>query len=122
MDAAAVGLPLLVLYLTTLQRDVGIIDSGELAGVAARLGVAHPTGYPLYSMLGRVVAMSAPSGALFSWLSGLSAFSLALASVLFVGLIRELAGIGRNGWSRDWLPRGQWTRAQGVHRRLESRR
>ncbi|MCA9754641.1 MAG: DUF2723 domain-containing protein [Candidatus Eisenbacteria bacterium] len=115
LDAASVGLPLLLLYLATLQRDVGIIDSGELAGVAARLGVAHPTGYPLYSLLGRVAAWMAPGGHLFACLSGLSALSVALAAFLLVGWVRELApldtlGTGRvgrpeSGRRFDWIPR-----------------
>lgn len=42
----------LVVYLFTMSRDVLPIDSGELAAVQYTLGVAHPTGYPLFTMLG----------------------------------------------------------------------
>jgi hypothetical protein len=41
----------LALYLVTLAPDVLAADSGELQGVAAQLGVAHPPGFPLYVML-----------------------------------------------------------------------
>jgi len=41
-------------YLKTLAPTVGFIDSGELAAVAYTLGVAHPTGYPLYTLIGWV--------------------------------------------------------------------
>jgi len=34
-------------------RSVGFTDSGELAVVACTLGIAHPTGYPLFTLLGR---------------------------------------------------------------------
>jgi len=34
-------------------RSVGFTDSGELAAVVCTLGIAHPTGYPLFSLLGR---------------------------------------------------------------------
>lgn len=44
-------------YLLTLSPSVGFIDSGELAAVVMTLGVAHPTGYPLFTILGRVFSM-----------------------------------------------------------------
>ncbi len=40
-------------YLTTMCRSVGFTDSGELATVICTLGIAHPTGYPLFTLLGR---------------------------------------------------------------------
>jgi len=46
----AIGLP-------TMARDVGFIDRGELAAVASTLGIAHPTGYPLLTMLGRLATL-----------------------------------------------------------------
>jgi tetratricopeptide (TPR) repeat protein len=51
------GLILLTIYLTTMCPTVSFIDSGELAAVAGTLGVAHPTGYPLFSIVGRIVTM-----------------------------------------------------------------
>lgn len=39
-------------YCLTLAPGVGFVDSGELAAVCATLGIAHPTGYPLYTLLG----------------------------------------------------------------------
>lgn len=41
-----------ILYYLTLAPSVVQIDSGELAAVQSLLGIAHPTGYPLFSMLG----------------------------------------------------------------------
>jgi hypothetical protein len=38
-------------------RSVGFTDSGELAAVVSTLGIAHPTGYPLFTVLGRCVIM-----------------------------------------------------------------
>jgi hypothetical protein len=43
----------LCVYLTTMCRSVGFTDSGELATVVCTLGIAHPTGYPLFTLLGR---------------------------------------------------------------------
>jgi hypothetical protein len=44
-------------YATTMCRSVGFTDSGELAVVAGTLGIAHPTGYPLFTLLGRCWTM-----------------------------------------------------------------
>lgn len=41
-----------VVYLMTLAPSVVEIDSGELAAVQYNLGIAHPTGYPLFAILG----------------------------------------------------------------------
>ena len=41
------------IYMTTMCRSVGFTDSGELATVICTLGIAHPTGYPLFTLLGR---------------------------------------------------------------------
>ena len=50
----AVGLFAFGVYLKTLAPSVTFIDSGELATVACTLGIAHPTGYPLFTLLGWV--------------------------------------------------------------------
>jgi hypothetical protein len=42
----------LTLYTATLMPDVLPADSGEFQRVAATAGLAHPPGYPLYTMLG----------------------------------------------------------------------
>lgn len=44
----------LVVYIMTLAPTVSFIDSGELAAVCVNLGVAHPTGYPLFTILGNI--------------------------------------------------------------------
>lgn len=52
--ASLIGLLCFIMYCFTLSPDVGFTDSGELAAVCSTLGVAHPTGYPLYTMVGYV--------------------------------------------------------------------
>ncbi|MBI4427699.1 MAG: DUF2723 domain-containing protein [Ignavibacteriales bacterium] len=44
-------------YLFTLCPTVSFTDAGELAAVATTLGVAHPTGYPLFTLCGRLAVM-----------------------------------------------------------------
>jgi len=41
-----------VIYLFTMAPSVVQIDSGELAAVQITLGIAHPTGYPLFTIIG----------------------------------------------------------------------
>ena len=41
-----------VVYLFTIAPSVVQIDSGELATVQITLGIAHPTGYPLFTLIG----------------------------------------------------------------------
>lgn len=43
---------ILIVYIITLAPSVMEIDTGELATVQALLGIAHPTGYPLFTMIG----------------------------------------------------------------------
>jgi len=50
--AVLTGIIAFIVYLLTLAPSVVFIDSGELATVAATLGIAHPTGYPLFSIVG----------------------------------------------------------------------
>ncbi len=53
-NATLVSLFAFAVYLKTLAPSVTFIDSGELAAVASTLGIAHPTGYPLFTLLGWV--------------------------------------------------------------------
>ena len=41
-----------LIYLQTMSRSIPYIDGGELTTDLWTLGIAHPTGYPLYTMLG----------------------------------------------------------------------
>ncbi len=43
-----------MLYLLTIAPGVQYTDSGELAAACVTFGVAHPTGYPLFTLLGHV--------------------------------------------------------------------
>ena len=42
----------LIFYLLTMSRSIPYIDGGELTTVLWTLGIAHPTGYPLFTLLG----------------------------------------------------------------------
>jgi hypothetical protein len=50
--AGTVSSVALATYLYALAPGVAFIDSGELAAVVSTLGIAHPTGYPLFTLVG----------------------------------------------------------------------
>src|SRR5205085_6545333 len=88
--AVAGGIVALILYLRTLAPSItmanGAGDSGELASTAYTLGIAHPTGYPLYTLLGFVVTHLGGGEPAFS----LNVFSAVMGAVT-VGLLLLLA-------------------------------
>jgi hypothetical protein len=93
--AAVCGtLPLLV-YLATLCPTVAGGDSGELITVAHLLGVAHPPGYPLYTMVAKLFTW-VPIGSVAWRVNLLSALCDSAAAVL---LYRATARWTRNSWS-----------------------
>ncbi len=53
----AVSVPLYVAYLLTLSPTVPLEDGGEMIRAAFTLGVTHPPGYPLYTLLGRLACL-----------------------------------------------------------------
>lgn len=82
---ALVAAAVLGLYLRTLAPSVGEADTFEFQVAVARLAVAHPTGYPLFILLGK----------LFSWLpvAGTLAYRVNLASAAF-GTLAAVLGYG----------------------------
>lgn len=106
VDVGVVGLPLAALYAATGSHDLGTIDSGELATVCARLGVAHPTGYPLYTLLGRGAVLLHP-GSPIEAVNALSAAAAWLAAIVTASVMRfvgEVTSVRETGWSRWGAP------------------
>jgi hypothetical protein len=58
----ALFLVALLIYMGTAAPDVLPADAGEFQLVATLLGVAHPTGYPLYTMVGHLFVRLLPWG------------------------------------------------------------
>lgn len=83
-----VALASFLLYLITLAPSVTFIDSGELAAVAYTLGIAHPTGYPLFTLLGWVFARLPLAAEEIQRLNIMAAFFCAAGVFLFVHLVR----------------------------------
>jgi hypothetical protein len=85
----------LIAYLITLSPSIsfarGVSDSGELAAAAYALGVPHPTGYPLYMLLGWLVG-HLPLGEPAHSLNCFSALCGALAAGLVAAMTGSLLG------------------------------
>ncbi|HAD81333.1 MAG: hypothetical protein A2509_11820 [Candidatus Edwardsbacteria bacterium RIFOXYD12_FULL_50_11] len=79
-----------LVYLKTMAPTIGPIDSGELSLVCRSLGIAHPTGYPLYTLLGRLWVFLVPFGELAWKLNLLSSFFMAFSASWLFRIIAEL--------------------------------
>jgi len=73
-------------YIKTLAPTVSFIDTGELATVCIRLGIAHPTGYPLFTILGRLFSLL-PIGEEIYRLSFMCAVASSAALVMLFNLL-----------------------------------
>ena len=83
----------LAIYLLTIAPDVYYTDSGELAAVANSLGIAHPTGYPLFTLIGHLWSNLLPWSAVFN-LNLMAAVATALsASFIFLASYELVANI-----------------------------
>jgi tetratricopeptide (TPR) repeat protein len=82
----AFGVPLLV-YLRTLTPTVPFWDSGEFIATSFILGLPHPPGNPVYTMLGRMMTLI-PFGAAAWKVNFMSALASSLAA-LFTFLITQ---------------------------------
>lgn len=102
--AARVAAAIILAYdVATLARDLSFYDSAELAMVAVQLGLSHPIGQPVYTLLGALFTHIP----LVSPLFGLSFFS-AITHALCVFPILSLA--------EALDPQGRSTSARGAVR------
>lgn len=76
----AVFLAALCVYVLTLSPSIGWGDSAELTTAAWQAGVPHPTGYPLYMLLGHAFLKLVPFGSVAYRMNLLSAICGALAA------------------------------------------
>lgn len=69
----------LLVYLLTLLKEPSWGDSAELALQAFQLGVTHPPGYPIHSLLGKIFSLPFTEPATGTGLMGALCTSLAVA-------------------------------------------
>ncbi len=89
----------LAVYLKTLALTVTGEDSGELIAAAATLGIPHPTGYPLWCLLGFAFTKIIPFGGVALRVNCMSAFfgatTVFVVILIVIRLTRShLAGLG----------------------------
>ncbi len=77
-------------YYTTLAPGVTFTDSGELAAVCSTLGVAHPTGYPLFTLLGYLLTWLPLSASTIFELNIFAAVLTTLSSVVLANAMLSL--------------------------------
>lgn len=75
------------LFLITLSPGLPPVDAGELIGSAVTLGIPHPTGYPLYLLVSRIITMIPASPLVL--LSILSALALSIAVFFLAKTIEQ---------------------------------
>jgi len=75
-----------LIYLYTLSPDVTFIDSGELATACLVLGTAHPTGYPFFTVLGKIFSFL-PVGEYIYRLNLMAAITTSCSLVVFFFLL-----------------------------------
>lgn len=84
------GLFVFIVYLFTLAPAVTEIDTGELASVLYTLGIAHPTGYPLFTIIGHLFTyVPLPASGIMK-LNILAALWCALAVTVFILAVRTV--------------------------------
>ncbi|XP_074852350.1 protein O-mannosyl-transferase TMEM260 isoform X6 [Carettochelys insculpta] len=87
--AGALGAAVAAAYAATLPPSVPGGDSGELITAAYELGVAHPPGYPLFTLLARLVIGLLPFGSIAYRVNLLcSLLGAAAASLLYYTVFR----------------------------------
>ncbi|MGB5812633.1 MAG: DUF2723 domain-containing protein [Polyangiales bacterium] len=96
MRTAAWSLAVFVFYAGTMSRGVSLYDSPELAMVAEQLGLGHPLGQPLHTLLGALVSRLPGVDALIA-LNGLSAMAGALTVVPATSLAESLLFANEDG-------------------------
>ena len=95
MIGIGLGLVAQMVYTMTLYPTVAYGDTGTLIAVAHTLGIAHPPGYPLYTMLAHVFTQL-PFGSV-AWKVNLASAVFGAGAVVF--LYMTIAHLTRNVWA-----------------------
>jgi tetratricopeptide (TPR) repeat protein len=88
--AALLGLIFFTVYAAGACPTIYVGDSGELVAAVDVLGIPHPTGYPLYVLLGKLWTLLVPLGSIAYRMSLFSAVAAAAACAVLYRLCRKL--------------------------------
>ena len=72
------------IYLLTMGQSVGMADTFEFQVVVPRLGIVHPTGYPLYLLLSKIFTLLPFNSVAWRVNLATAVFGLAAVSLLYV--------------------------------------
>ena len=86
VESAALGIAVFALYAAGACRTIYVGDSGELVAAVHTLGIPHPSGYPLYVLLGKLWTLLVPAGSIAFRMSLFSAACAAAAVALLYRL------------------------------------
>jgi tetratricopeptide (TPR) repeat protein len=89
LQAGGIGVAVLLVYVAGACPTIYVGDSGELVTAVEVLGIPHPTGYPLYVLLGKLWTNLLPFGPIAWRMSLFSAFAGAAACALLYLLARS---------------------------------
>lgn len=91
--AAGLFVSSFALYLRTLAPSVAFMfdDSLEMQSIVPRLGIPHPTGYPLYALLGKLFTLIVPLNDAAFRLNLFSALCAALTIPVLYFTLRQLS-------------------------------
>jgi len=87
--ACGVGALALAVYLTGASPTVYVGDSGELVAAVYTLGIPHPSGYPLYVLLGKLWTLVFPVGTIAYRMSVFSAVAASATVAIVYSLVRS---------------------------------
>ncbi len=98
-------------YFVTTNPWVTFTDNGELIGVCIKLGIAHPTGYPLFALLGNLwsllplpLPLSFKMNLLSAFWTSISSLFFFLASISFLKILeKSVSSKGKNASFSDFF-------------------
>jgi len=107
--ATALFVFILAIYVATMHPSVSGGDNGELLGCACELGIAHPPGYPTFTMLGFLFYKYFPFGKPAFRIGVMAAACDALAGVLVMLCVQR------------WVLFHEWNARCARHRLITGR-
>ncbi|AFH48264.1 Hypothetical protein IALB_0552 [Ignavibacterium album JCM 16511] len=84
------GILVFLVYYSSTSRSIGENDSGELAAVQATWGIAHPTGYPLFSITGYIYSKLPIAEPLIFQLNLLQCIFNSLTVIVLIKIIEKI--------------------------------
>ncbi|HLY02134.1 MAG TPA: DUF2723 domain-containing protein [Candidatus Cybelea sp.] len=81
-------------YVASASVEPGSWDTAELQGVPYILGIAHPTGFPLYTLVGYVWSHIVAVGSVAFRMNAMSGIAIAITALAAYAVAREI-GAGR---------------------------